>query len=96
MSLPLPLPVPESLPLYLQPIAQHLAYPERFLLRDEDDRWYVWKAAAADERPEEIAPATAFWLLDKAWIAPLATESAWVHVDDLPLAPSLGSPYPRS
>lgn len=84
------------MPFYLQPVARHVAFPERFLLRDEDDRWYVWKAEAADERPEEIAEATAFWLLTKAWMAALSDEMPWVHVDDLPLAPSVGSPRGRS
>ncbi len=83
------------MPSYLLPIARHLAYPERFLLRDEDDRWFVWKAESAGDLPEEIAETTAAWLLTRAWMQPIAPASAWVHVDDLPIAPHVGSPRPQ-
>lgn len=75
------------MPTYLLPVARHLAYPERFLLRDDDERWYVWKGEDPRDLPEEIADGTAFWLLTRAWIIPVSATTAWVHVDDLPLAP---------
>ena len=73
---------------YLKPVARHLAYPERLLLVDAEDRWFVWKAESADDRPEAIAAATASWLLAKVWIVPFGDATAWVHPDDLPLAPA--------
>ena len=73
------------MPTYVQPIACHLVYPERFLLRGEDGGWYVWTGTAAGSVPEEIPAATAAWLLDRRWMIYVAP-TAWVHVDDLPLA----------
>ncbi len=73
------------MPTYVQPIARHLAYPERFLLRGEDDGWYVWTGTSPESALEEIPALTAAWLLDRCWMIPVAP-TAWVHVDDLPLA----------
>ena len=73
------------MPIYVQPIAHHLAYPERFLLRGEDDGWYVWMGADPDRLPEAIPAPVAAWLLNRSWIIPVVP-TAWVHVDDLPLA----------
>lgn len=73
------------MPLYLQPIARHPIHPERFLLRGEDDGWYVWTGTDPECRPEEIPAATAAWLLARCRLLPLAP-TAWVHADDLPLA----------
>ena len=71
---------------YMKPVAQHLTYPDRLLLVDAADRWFVWKGESAAHRPEEIAAATALWLLTKDWIVPIVESTAWIHVDDLPLA----------
>lgn len=73
------------MPTYVQLIARHLAYPERFLLRGEDDGWYLWKGADPESAPEEIPAPLAAWLLRRCWLIPVAP-TAWVHVDDLPLA----------
>jgi len=75
------------MPRYVQPIARHLVFPGRYLLRGEDDRWFVWTGERADAAPEEIAGATARWLLTRSWIVPVPGDGAWVHVDDLPLVP---------
>ena len=83
------------MPRYVQPIARHLVFPERFLLRGEDDRWFVWTGERANDEPEEIASPTAHWLLTRPWIVPVAGAGAWVHVDDLPIVPE-GRPAPRS
>lgn len=77
------------MPPYVQPIARHLVFPERFLLRCADDRWLVWSGDAAGSRPEEIAAGTARWLLTRSWIVPVTDAGAWVHVDDLPLVPDV-------
>ncbi len=73
------------MPIYVQPIARHLVYPERFLLRGEDGGWYVWTGTDAESSPEKIAASTAGWLLERRWIIRVPP-TAWVHIDDLPLA----------
>ena len=75
------------MPRYVRPIARHLIFPERYLLRDGDGRWYVWTGERMGGRPEEIEEATARWLRTRSWILPVPDGSAWVHVDDLPVAP---------
>ena len=79
------------MPTYVRPVARHLIFPQRYLLRGGNERWYVWTGEPADPRPAEIPEAIARWLLTRSWIVPLAECDAWVHVDDLPLAPS---PHP--
>ena len=81
------------MPTYVQPIARHLAYPERFLLRGEDDGWYVWTGTDPECVPEEIPSQIAAWLLDRRWMIRVAP-TAWVHVNDLPLAARV-DPSPR-
>ena len=79
--------------IYVQPIARHLAYPERFLLRGEDGGWYVWMGTDPESSPEEIPAQIAAWLLERCWMLGVAP-TAWVHVDDLPLA-ARRHPSPR-
>ena len=74
------------MPIYVQPIAQHLAHPERLLLRTEDDRAFVWLGDDPTARPEEIDPRTAAWLQTRPWLRPLPLPRFWLHVADLPLA----------
>jgi len=74
------------MPIYVQPIAQHLAHPERLLLRAEDDRAFVWLGDDPDATPEEIDPRTAAWLQTRPWLHPLPLPRFWLHVADLPLA----------
>lgn len=73
---------------YVQPIAQHARHPERLMLRGEDDRYYVWQGDDPTAEPEEIEPATAIWLLTRSALVCLAEPRVWVHVADLPLAPT--------
>ena len=74
------------MPSYLQPIAQHPANPERLLLRDEDDRAYVWLGNDPGGSPEEIDPRTAAWFLNHRWLRPLPCPRYWLHAADLPVA----------
>lgn len=48
---------------YVQLLAQHARFHERFVLRGDDDRWLVWFGETAIAEPQEIAAATAGWLL---------------------------------
>lgn len=82
------------MPRYVQPVARHLVFPERYLLRAEGERWLVWLGEDAGVEPEEIPAAVARWLLTRSWIVPVAGDGAWVHVDDLPLVPD-ARPMPR-
>ena len=79
---------------YVQPAARHLVLPARFLLRAEDDRWFVWTGEDEHAEPEEIPPPTARWLMTRSWMVPLPPEGGWVSVDDLPLVPDF-HPAPR-
>ena len=73
---------------YVQPIAQHVRHPERLVLRGEDDRYYVWHGDDPTAAPEEIEPTTAIWLLTRADMVCLDEPRVWLHVADLPLAPT--------
>ena len=73
---------------YVRPIAQHLIFPERFLLQGEDGRCYAWTGEDVAAGPEEIASSTASWLLIQRWMRRLPDSTPWVDVDDLPLVPN--------
>lgn len=72
---------------YAQPVATHPDFPERLLLRGEDDRWYVWTGDGATIGPDEIDEATAHWLLADGWLQAFPADGPWFALDDLPLGP---------
>lgn len=69
---------------YVQPIAQHVAHPERLLLRDERDQWYLW-AGQMDEDVVEIEAELAAYILRRPEIAALPLPRMWFATNDLPL-----------
>ena len=84
-----------KMPIYVQPIAQHIVYRERLLVRDAEGRAYVWTGDDPGRGVEEIEAGTALWLLTRSWMSPLPPR-VWLHVDDLPLAPSPSRSRQRS
>lgn len=71
--------------LYVQPIAQHREHPERLLLQAEDGGTYVWLGEDPDAAPEEIAPATAAWMLTLPCLEVLPAPRVWFQATDLPV-----------
>lgn len=71
--------------LYVQPIAQHGDHPEQLLLRGEDGCVYVWLGEDPDAVPEEIAPATAVWMLTLPCLDLIPAPRVWFQVTDLPV-----------
>ena len=72
---------------YVQPMAQHVAHPERLLLRDQRDQWFLW-AGQLDEEVVAIEPELAAYILNRPEIAPLPLPRMWFATDDLPLEPT--------
>lgn len=71
--------------LYVQPIAQHGDHPERLLLQGEDGCVYVWLGEDPNAAPEEIAPATAAWLLTLPCLDVIPAPRVWFQATDLPV-----------
>jgi hypothetical protein len=70
---------------YMQPVAIHRLHPERLLLTDDTDRWYVWMGEV-DTEPVEVAEDLAFYLLNRRELQPLELhQRMWFVVADLPV-----------
>ena len=74
------------MPIYLQPIAQHCIYPERLVLRGEDDRLYLWLGGDGSTQPQPTATEVVNWLIERHRVV-LTPTPVWFHTDDLPLGP---------
>lgn len=72
---------------YVQPVAQHVRHPERLLLRDAGDGWFLW-VGQLDKEPVAIEPGLAAYLLDRPEIAILPAPRMWFSTADLPLGPT--------
>jgi len=72
---------------YVQPVAQHVNHPERLLLRDAGDEWFLW-TGQSDEEPIAIEPELAAFLLSRPELTPLPTPRMWFSTVDLPLEPT--------
>lgn len=70
---------------YMQPTAVHRTHPERLLLTDDTDRWFLWMGEA-DAEPIEIPRELASYYLDRVELQPLELhQRMWFVVDDLPV-----------
>lgn len=69
---------------YLQPVAFHVSVPERLLVRDEADRWFLW---TGDEGATltDIPVSLAIWLLDRDELVELPAPHLWFEEDALPV-----------
>lgn len=76
---------------YVQPIAQHVAHPERLLLRGERNGWFLW-AGQLDEDVVAIEPALAAYILNRPEMSRLSHPRMWFSTEDLPL---VSSPFIR-
>ena len=75
--------------MYVQPIASHEDYPERLLLRDGDDHWYLWRGDGQEIEPTSAELAA--WVLDRPEMRLLPRPHMWFEVSCLPLNPALVS-----
>jgi hypothetical protein len=72
-----------SLGTYVQPLASHVAYPERLLVRDQQGTWHLW---FGDGRMMESIPDdTAFWMMERPEMACLDAPHHWFDIECLPL-----------
>jgi hypothetical protein len=70
---------------YMQPTAVHRMHPERLLLTDDADRWFLWMGEANAD-PIEIPRALAFYYLDRPEMQPPELhQRMWFVVADLPV-----------
>lgn len=79
----------------VRPIARLRRFPNRLLLRDEEEHWLVWPGNGSAAAPVEIAEETAWWLLSRTWVEPLPVDCPWMHVSDLPVIRSAHPPPSR-
>ncbi len=71
---------------YYLPVAAHRAYPERLLLRDEEQQWCLWNGEEADATtPLAVEPALGHWIAHRPELVPLPQPHMWIAVDDLPV-----------
>jgi hypothetical protein len=69
---------------YVQPIASHLQFPERLLLRDSMGQYYLWFGDGQDM--ETIPTSLAEWLVSRSEMALLHSPMLWFDTSSLPLS----------
>jgi hypothetical protein len=70
---------------YVQPIAGHTDVPGYLIVRDLEDRWFLWRGND-DEGLTEIPEPTATWIRSRAEIEDLPQPRLWFDPEALPLA----------
>lgn len=68
---------------YLQPVASHVQCPERVLVRDEQDQWYIWFGDGRDI--EHIPDHLASWIADRPEMQILSSPRLWFEDSSLPV-----------
>ncbi len=71
---------------YVRPVAYHRFAPDRLLLKDESDTWYLW--TGDDAGLIEIDHRLAQWMYQRPEIYPVAGPAMWFDVESLPLGSS--------
>ncbi len=69
---------------YYLPVAAHRIHPERLLLLDEHERWFIWSGGPGDE-PLAIEPALGHWMAHRPELFPLPEPLMWIAGTDLPV-----------
>jgi hypothetical protein len=72
-----------SLGSYVQPLASHVAYPERLLVRDQDGAWHLWFGDG--QAMTSIPETTARWMLARPEIVRMDAPHYWYDIECLPL-----------
>ena len=75
---------------YYLPVAAHRSHPERLLLLDEKERWFIWSGALGDE-PLAIEPALGHWMAHRPELFLLPQPLMWIAGTDLPVLSGQGS-----
>ncbi|MBA2776650.1 MAG: hypothetical protein H0U31_07970 [Chloroflexia bacterium] len=67
---------------YVRPVAYHRSDADKLLLKDEQDRWYLWRGD--DAGLIEIERAMAQWIYERPEIFPAWAPHMWFDVTTLP------------
>jgi hypothetical protein len=67
---------------YVRPVAYHRFAPDYLLLKDESERWYLWKGESSELT--EIERPLAQWLYQRPEIFPVPGPAMWFDVESLP------------
>lgn len=70
---------------YFLPVAAHRVHPERLLLLDEDEQWFLWSGGTATDAPLAIEPALGHWIAHRPELFPLPQPLMWIAAADLPV-----------
>jgi len=71
---------------YFLPVAAHRAHPERLLLLDENDQWYLWNGDEISAPvPTAIESALGSWIADRPELVDLPLPRMWIAAADLPV-----------
>lgn len=68
---------------YVQPVASHIQIPERLLVRNDQDQWFIWFGDGRDI--EEIPGELASWIFHRPEMQALASPRMWFDDSSLPV-----------
>lgn len=72
-----------TLSTYVQPLASHVAHPERLLVRDQVGAWHLWFGDG--QMMVSIPDDTAAWMLERPEMACLDAPHHWYDIECLPV-----------
>jgi hypothetical protein len=73
---------------YVQPVAGHTDVSGYLIVRDGDNRWFLWRGND-EEGLTEISESTATWMRKRAEIEDFPAPRLWFEVETLPLTGQL-------
>ena len=73
---------------YVRLLGKHRFLPDRFLLQDEDERWFLWFGDRPGRPLEPIDQSLMQWVTSRIELRMFQAPQPWVALADLPTAPS--------
>jgi hypothetical protein len=73
---------------YVQLLGKHRFLPDRFLLQDEDERWFLWFGDRPGRPLEPIDQSLMQWVTSRIELRMFQSPQPWVALADLPTSPT--------
>ena len=73
---------------YVRLLGKHRFLPDRFLLQDEDERWFLWFGDRPGRPLEPIDQSLMQWVTSRIELRMFQAPQPWVALADLPTSPT--------
>ena len=73
---------------YVRLLGKHRFLPDRFLLQDEEERWFLWFGDRPSRPLEPIDQSLMQWVTSRIELRMFQAPQPWVAIADLPTSPT--------